>query len=291
MSIGRDTIDLLIKLRASGHLAAHAAVLEVGTQQLSEDFLTNQEKLAQLAAIFGIKNPSFVPSQGELTHLAGNAGRARDFWLWLGFDYTVVDVDGNPDLIRLDPRDFWLWLGFDYSLQGSPSSITLDLNYDSAPPYATQKYDLVTNFGTTEHVANQLNAFRVIHNLTKPGGIMIYQMPAQGSPTHGLINYNLKFFWILAKSNGYRICMPIGLRPKRRMTRQIPLSIFSIRRIRGPATLDFEAGDAGMTLVMEKARDTPFVAPIDPPRAAPTTAIRVPNSVNWSLRCDAFSVC
>ncbi|MGC1354492.1 MAG: methyltransferase domain-containing protein [Xanthobacteraceae bacterium] len=283
MSIGRDTIDLLIKLRASGHLAAHAAVLEVGTQQLSDDFLTNQEKLAQLAAIFGIKNPSFVPSQGELTHLAGNAGRARDFWLWLGFDYTVVDVDGNPDLIRLDPRDFWLWLGFDYSLQGSPSSITLDLNYDSAPPYATQKYDLVTNFGTTEHVANQLNAFRVIHNLTKPGGIMIHQMPAQGSPTHGLINYNLKFFWILAKSNGYRI-LHADWAPSE-ASDDPPDSIVDFLNTKSPsaATLDFEAGDAGMTLVMEKARDTPFVAPIDPPRAAPTTAIRVPDSVNWSV--------
>src|SRR5581483_6180040 len=126
---------------------------------------------------------------------------ARDLWVWLGLEYATVDLDGNRNSIRFDRRDLWLWLGFDCAAMGSAGSIALDLNYDKAPPYAVGKYDLVTNFGTTEYIANQLNAFEVIHDLTRPGGVMIHRVPTQGMLTHGLINYNLKFFWILARSN------------------------------------------------------------------------------------------
>ena len=65
------------------------------------------------------------------------------------------------------------------------------------------RYDLVTNFGTTEHVANQLNAMKIIHDLTAVGGVMIHNVPLQGFMNHGLVNYNMKFFWMLARSNGY----------------------------------------------------------------------------------------
>jgi hypothetical protein len=43
-------------------------------------------------------------------------------------------------------------------IDGRPGSIPLDLNYDPAPNESLGKYQLVTNFGTIEHVANQLNA-------------------------------------------------------------------------------------------------------------------------------------
>jgi hypothetical protein len=34
------------------------------------------------------------------------------------------------------------------------------------PPEHKRKYHLVTNFGTTEHVANQIPAMKIIHDLT-----------------------------------------------------------------------------------------------------------------------------
>src|SRR5205085_2282669 len=117
---------------------------------------------------------------GRIEHLDAAAPMARDFWLWLRFDYAAIDIDD------------------------SPGSIPLDLNYDNAPPKEVGRYNLVTNFGTTEHIANQLNAFKVIHELTAPGGVMIHHLPAQGMFNHGLVNYNPKFFWMLARSNGYK---------------------------------------------------------------------------------------
>ena len=65
------------------------------------------------------------------------------------------------------------------------------------------RYDVVTNFGTTEHVANQLQSFKIIHDLAAAGALMLHVLPAGGTPNHGLVSYNPKFFWMLGRSNGY----------------------------------------------------------------------------------------
>ena len=71
----------------------------------------------------------------------------------------------------------------------------------------------MTNFGTTEHVANQVNTFGVIHDLTAPDGLMLHAIPMQGMLNHGLFNYTPKFFWMLGRSNGYRITyFNVGIR-------------------------------------------------------------------------------
>ena len=106
---------------------------------------------------------------------------ARGFWTWLGCTYAAIDIDGTP------------------------GSIPLDLNVDDAPAAARGAFHLVTNFGTTEHIANQLNVFKVIHDLAVPGGVFVHEVPAQGMWNHGLVNYNPKFFWMLARSNGYEV--------------------------------------------------------------------------------------
>src|SRR5215467_10326298 len=50
----------------------------------------------------------------------------------------------------------------------------LDLNL---PVKSLPEFDVVTNFGTTEHVFNIGEAFRTIHNLTKPGGVSLHCVP------------------------------------------------------------------------------------------------------------------
>src|SRR4051812_37254305 len=187
MGIGSDAIELLIRLRTSRLLPRRCSVMEIGAQQLANSFLESTDSLVRLGQLFGIDRilsfsepqPSRV-AHGDLEHLDSDAPRARDFWHWLGFEYASIDIDG------------------------SPGSIALDLNYDEAPAETLGQYDLVTNFGTTEHIANQLNAFKVIHELTAPGGLMLHHLPAQGMFNHGLLNYNPKFFWMLMRSNGYK---------------------------------------------------------------------------------------
>jgi SAM-dependent methyltransferase len=246
LGIGSDIFEVLTKLRTAGYLHPHSAIMEIGAQQLSQDFLAHQQKLTQLASLFGVEQTLALPPpkpshivHGELMHLAHDALRARDFWLWLGFDYAAIDIDG------------------------SPGSIALDLNYDRVPASAAEKYDLVTNFGTTEHVANQLNAFKIIHDLTKPGGIMLHQLPAQGMLNHGLINYNLKFFWMLARSNGYKFVHARWQQSK--VAYSPPSDIVDFLNANDlTATIpDFKVADAAFTIAMQKWFDIRFVAPID----------------------------
>ena len=76
---------------------------------------------------------------------------AKDFYFAIGFtDYNSIDADGKR------------------------GSIVLDINEILLEHYKfDKKYDLVTNFGTTEHIFNQKNAFENIHNLTKKDGYII----------------------------------------------------------------------------------------------------------------------
>ena len=84
---------------------------------------------AQLGVSSAFTMPAPTPvviQPGDAELLNVEAPFARDFWISLGFDYTAIDVDG------------------------SPKTIPLDLNFDSIPETLRKKFDLVTNFGTTD---------------------------------------------------------------------------------------------------------------------------------------------
>jgi SAM-dependent methyltransferase len=66
-------------------------------------------------------------------------------------------------------------------------------------------FDIVTNFGTAEHILNIGNAFRAIHDLTRPGGLSLHVLPAYGNLVHGFYNVNPIVYPALATANGYRI--------------------------------------------------------------------------------------
>ena len=83
--------------------------------------------------------------------------------------------------------------------------LKFNLNSDTVPRKMRRAFDLVTNFGTSEHVANQLNTFQVIHDLTKPGGIMFHVVPAAGYSNHGFFCYDMRFFFSLARENNYAV--------------------------------------------------------------------------------------
>ena len=181
---GRD-LDIFIRLKEQGHIGSQSWVIEIGAQQCSNDFLRSKSKLSMIADLFEISSPCPLPEPLPSVWLNGvevlqnEAPAASTFWKWLGLNYKSIDLDE------------------------SHNSFFIDLNYDDVPNNEKGKYHIVTNFGTTEHIANQLNAFKVIHDLTAVGGVMIHNLPAQGMLNHGLINYNPKFFWMLARSNHY----------------------------------------------------------------------------------------
>src|SRR6185312_4011949 len=76
---------------------------------------------------------------------------------------------------------------------------------DELPTAHRAAYSLVTNFGTSEHVFNQANLFRMMHDLARPGGIMIHGVPFMGYVDHGFFSYHPNFFTALARYNSYEI--------------------------------------------------------------------------------------
>ena len=160
-----------------------------------------------------------------------------------------------------------MWLEFDHDaidIDGSPGSIPLDLNYDDVPIEARGKYDLVTNFGTTEHVANQLNAFKVIHDLTRVGGIMVHELPAQGMFNHGLINYNPKFFWMLARSNRYKwLHIDFSIGGVHALHQDVVNNVSCFVPELPDRIRNYSAADCGLTVVLQKEIEMGYVAPLD----------------------------
>jgi hypothetical protein len=136
MGIGRVDLDCLLSLARRCFLPARSAVAEIGAQQLSKSAVRDRTILAELAKHFCIDGSfpivaqqSSTPSEPE--RLDNTDPLARIFWEWLGFEYLAIDIDG------------------------SPGSVPLDLNCDELPAEFKGRFQLVTNFGTTEHVANQ----------------------------------------------------------------------------------------------------------------------------------------
>jgi hypothetical protein len=187
MGICLKDVELLIRLREGGYLPDRPSVIEIGAQQISNSVLRSMPQVERLGRLFGARSapplpeplPADVSPEGyERQSL--QAPPAHTLWNWLGFSHASIDIDG------------------------SNGAIPLDLNSASVPSALVGKHHLVTNFGTTEHVANQSNAFKIAHDLTAPGGVMMHTLPAQGGFNHGLVNYNPKFFWALARANDYR---------------------------------------------------------------------------------------
>lgn len=251
MAIGAGDLDVLITLAHQGYIPKNAQVIEIGAQQLDDKFLRAPDKVRHLGQLLDRPSEFALPAPvNSRDGLDPTAPPARDFWTWLGFGYASIDIDG------------------------SPGSIPLDLNYDAAPQEHIGKYHMVTNYGTTEHIANQLNAFKVIHDLTAPGGVMIHTLPAQGMQNHGLFSYNPKFFWMLARSNGYRWLHENYLGTGADRSYGLPqnivdrMALFSPKgETRGKAMAVL---DAGLMVVLQKQFELPFVAPLDVQTGATT---------------------
>lgn len=67
------------------------------------------------------------------------------------------------------------------------------------------RFDVVTNFGTSEHVFNIGATFASMHNLLTVGGLGIFILPAMADIAHGFYNIHPILFKALAHFNKYEI--------------------------------------------------------------------------------------
>jgi SAM-dependent methyltransferase len=123
--------------------------------------------------------------------LQGLLSPTSQWWL---FDLARLFYD-----LLLGPHEY---LAID--LHGTPAAKRYDLNQ---PLPLEKQFDLVTNIGTAEHVFDQCQLFRSMHDWTAPGGLMVHYFPNQGCFDHGFYNYHPTFVFDLCDANRYAIVL------------------------------------------------------------------------------------
>lgn len=81
-------------------------------------------------------------------------------------------------------------------------TLVFDLN-NPLPIEFTNQYDLVTDFGTGEHIFDQAQVWKTLHRLTKPGGIIVVDRPSTGYGLHCFYLVNPGMFTDIVQANGY----------------------------------------------------------------------------------------
>lgn len=119
---------------------------------------------------------------------------AKEWYTNLGYNHTSFDWNGNNGSIPVDLTK-------------------LDDKYNN-------KYNIITNHGTSEHVHNQYNLFKNLHNWGKLGCIYIHCVPLEGEehkkylgyefPPHGDYEYSSIFWKELANANNYTLMVSDG---------------------------------------------------------------------------------
>lgn len=114
---------------------------------------------------------------------------------------------GDQELHGWHVRDHYEALGYQYvSIDcNGRATVCADLNVWPNKAASLEPFDVVTNFGTTEHIANQLAAFATVHHLMKPGGFAVHHIPTLHYLNHALVNVTPRFMLKLAHANGYEV--------------------------------------------------------------------------------------
>ena len=119
---------------------------------------------------------------------------AKEFYSRNGYNHTSFDWNGKNGAI--------------------PVNLTIiNSKYDN-------NYDLITNHGTSEHVHNQYNMFKNLHNWGKVGCIYTHCVPLEGKehkkylgyefPPHGDYEYSSQFWENLCIENSYEMIISKG---------------------------------------------------------------------------------
>jgi SAM-dependent methyltransferase len=166
MGIGIDEIGYFASKGLLG-----SRVLDVGAQNLHNATIEAITKLATRP----------LPAERAAALASAAQPYAAELFALLGIEYLSYDI----------------CLG--------PQTHVFDLNRDRVPDQHRGYFDLVLNCGTTEHVLNQLNCFRVMHEALRAGGVAYHQVPASGYFGHGYVCYPEQLFRDFARANNYDI--------------------------------------------------------------------------------------
>tara|TARA_B100001971_G_C18197298_1_gene542298 strand:+ start:234 stop:1145 length:912 start_codon:yes stop_codon:yes gene_type:complete len=175
MGLTIGPIQNLLELHNLGYLKNFNSVCDIGSEELH----IKKEDLKKLFEIAGLKT-DLVEKYPDTYWPERPRTPAKFFYESLGLkEYQCIDING----------DF--------------GGIPHDLNKPFVDKSKFNKFDIVTDFGSCEHIFNIGEGYRTMHNLTKPGGyIFVKQAVMKGN---GYFTVDESFFEGIAAANNYKI--------------------------------------------------------------------------------------
>lgn len=250
MGLSHGTLLRYCNYVESGLLPKKMVMLELGRQQLNDMVFLYPECVEKLCALLGKKSfldvcdyrPRSASDEANANPHHDECPFAEALFRHLGAEYEAVDM--------------------------VPGCTRMDLNTDSVPDDKRGRFNLVTNYGTTEHLINQANAFKAVHDFTAPGGLMIHDLPYLGYPQHGFFSYTSLFFQRLAEFNHYEIAtLDLTFGNSYKMSdmkneREVFRTHGAIYNLNDENMVFY---DGGIFAALRKTVDAPFVTPLDIP--------------------------
>lgn len=237
----------LMNLREMGLLPSGGKLLDIGSSNL---YQASEHDLNDFMTGFGVTpDPAFVARMSKGSAY-GTGGVANE-----SFVGELLEAVGIS------------YLSFDIA-KGYKTEI-FDLNTMALRGALVGSFDTVVNFGTTEHLMNQLNAMRVIHNAVRPGGHIVHELPSLGYIDHGYITYTPRFFFDLAGHNEYEV-VDFAYRGPQKGKPIMDIvgdykTYFPMLRdyTPGPEVGNFAATDFALYIVLKKVKNQAFKSPME----------------------------
>jgi hypothetical protein len=224
MGLGSQVLALYHQMKVLGAFEGIHKVMELGSQAV---WCPRRKLVIALFEAFG-RPP---PPADMLERFESWKGSGRELYEALGFSYQCVDLDPSFNSVRMD------------------------LNFDSVPANEIGQYDFVTNHGTSEHLLNQYNCFKVMHEFCRPGGLMLHAVPFTVHLEHGFFNYQPNFFSALGKYNAYET-LGIWVGPDWRLASLIPWEVGLLEHL----ALNAKTTHL-LVVVQRKVQDSAFATP------------------------------
>ncbi len=107
-------------------------------------------------------------------------------------------IYGIPEMDKVPSKAYFESIGISHTsidMNGLDGSLRIDLSVPIEDQSLVGQFDIITNFGTSEHVSNQYCCFRNIHELCRVGGIIVHVVPLYGYwKKHSEYWYTQEFF-------------------------------------------------------------------------------------------------
>lgn len=131
----------------------------------------------------GVKNVCELGAQNNYAQPKLPAPYMKEWYEARGIEYDCIDLSAENGCTVAD--------------------LSKVLEFEEGEP---QRFDLVTDFGTSEHVSDYYNCWLNKWNLCKDGGVIISENPMTGNwPGHGLHYLDTNFYFELAEALGCKL--------------------------------------------------------------------------------------